>query len=52
MNRIKEASTWAGIGLLAQGIAQAITSKGLDPTAWATIVGGLFAVVVKEKAAQ
>jgi len=52
MKRMKEPSTWAGIGLIFQGVAQAIASKGTDATAWATIVGGMAAVLVKEKAAQ
>jgi hypothetical protein len=47
--RIKEPSTWAGFALVAQGIAQLLASKGVDPTAWATVIGGVIAVAAKEK---
>lgn len=41
---IKEPSTWAGIGLVAQSIGMLIASKGADSTAWAGLAAGLVAI--------
>ena len=45
---IKEPSTWAGIGLVAQSIGMLLASKGADGTAWAGLVAGLVAVFRRE----
>lgn len=50
MQRFKEPSTWAGLALIFQGIAQVVASKGADQTAWASIIGGVAAVAMKEAA--
>lgn len=50
MKRIKQPSTWAGMALLFQGIAQLIASKGTDSTAYAAIIGGVSAIALNEKA--
>lgn len=52
MKRIKEPSTWAGLGLLCQGIAALVSSKGADATAWASIIGGVSAVLMPERGAS
>lgn len=44
LNVIKEPSTWAGIGLVAQSIGMLIASKGADSTAWAGLAAGLVAI--------
>jgi len=46
--RIKEPSTWAGIGLLVQGVVQIVISKGVDSSAWATAAAGFGAVFLPE----
>lgn len=48
MKRIKQPSTWAGIGLIAQGIGMFF---GIDAAFIGTIVGGIGAVFLQEKAA-
>lgn len=48
IDRIKEPSTWAGLGLLCQGVAQLIASKGGDGQAWSTVATGMLAVFVRE----
>lgn len=50
MNRIKEPSTWAGLALVAQGFAGLLASKGMDMTAWASVLGGAMAVAKREGA--
>ena len=45
---IKEPSTWAGIGLVAQSIGLLIASKGADSTAWAGLAAGLVAIFRRE----
>lgn len=52
MKRMQEPSTWAGLGLIAQGVAQLLASKGTDATAWATLSAGVFAVFKREGTAQ
>lgn len=46
--RIKEASTWAGVGLVATSLSALIASNGTDVHAWAGIAGGLAAIVLRE----
>lgn len=50
--RLKEPSTWAGIGLVIQGVFQLITSKGGDASAWGTIGAGFGAIFLPEKNGQ
>lgn len=50
-DRIKEPSTWAGIGLLIQGLFQLYASKGGDNSAWATVGAGFGAIFLAEKSA-
>ena len=50
MNRLTEPSTYAGLGLLFQGLAGALASKGTDMTALASIMGGIAAIAMREKA--
>ena len=45
---IKEPSTWAGVGLVAQSIGLLIASKGADSTAWAGLAAGLVAIFRRE----
>lgn len=49
-NRLKEPSTWAGIGALLPSIAQVATSP--TPVAIASIVAALLAALVPEAAAS
>lgn len=49
LERLREPSSWAGFGLLFQGLAALIASKGLDPTAWASIASGVAAVAMPER---
>lgn len=48
VDRVREPSTWAGLGLLCQGVADLITSRGGDGQAWATVFAGVAAVFVRE----
>lgn len=52
MNRLKQPSTWAGLGLIMHAVAALITSKGTDPQAWAGIAAGVVAVVLNEQGAK
>lgn len=45
---VKEPSTWAGIGLVAQSIGLLIASNGADGTAWAGLMAGLVAIFRSE----
>lgn len=47
-SRLKEASTWAGLGLVATSLSACIASKGTDVQAWAGLAGGLAAIVLRE----
>lgn len=49
IDRVKEPSTWAGIGLVLQGAYQLFESKGGDSTAFATIGAGIAAIFLPEK---
>jgi|GEM_PF-4098073 hypothetical protein len=46
--RLKEPSTWAGIGLVIQGAVQAYATGGADMAAWATIAAGMAAIIKPE----
>ncbi len=45
---IKEPSTWAGIGLIAQSVGILLATKGADTSAWAGLAAGLVAVFRRE----
>ncbi len=47
--RIKEPSTWAGIGLVLQGTYQLFASKGGDSSAFGVIGAGIAAIFLPEK---
>jgi len=47
--RIKEPSTWAGIGLVLQGAYQLFVSKGGDSSAFGVIGSGIAAIFLPEK---
>ncbi len=49
--RIKEPSTWAGLGVVMTAIGQLIASGGVDPTAWVAVLGGIFAIWKREAVA-
>lgn len=49
INRLREPSTWAGIGLIVTQAAQAWATR--DPSAVVAVLGGILAAVAKEKAA-
>jgi len=48
IDRLKEPSTYAGLGLLLHGVVGLITSKGTDVQAWGTVGAGLGAVFLPE----
>jgi len=48
-DRIKEPSTWAGIGLLFQGIFSLWMTKGGDSSAWVNVGAGVSAIFLPEK---
>jgi hypothetical protein len=52
INRLREPSSWAGLGLLFQGIAQLIASKGADSSGWASVAAGAAAVLMPESRQQ
>lgn len=49
MKRFSEPSTWAGLGGICAGFAQVAASGGRDATAWASVLGGVLAVMLREK---
>lgn len=49
--RMSEPSTWAGIGLLCQGLFQLFATKGADTSAWTAVAAGFGAVFLPEKSA-
>ena len=51
MNRFKEPSTYAGLGVMFAAVSQIIASGGKDATAWASGIGALMAVLLREKSA-
>lgn len=50
-DRLKEPSSWAGIGLIIQGLFQLYDSKGGDASAFGTIGAGVAAIFLPEKTA-
>ena len=46
---IKQPSTWAGMGLVANAIAALVATGGADVPAWAQLIGGLCAMFISEK---
>ena len=52
MNRIKEPSTWAGLGLVCHALSLLMASGGKDGAAWGQLVAGVVAVAAKEAKAQ
>lgn len=48
MNRIKEPSTWAGIGLIAQSVATLLADPS-NVQAWASLATGVAAVMIRER---
>lgn len=48
--RLREPSSWAGLGLLFQGIAALVASRGADSAGWASVAAGVAAVLVPEQA--
>lgn len=48
LQRLREPSTWAGVGLLLQGAAQIVATQGAEPMAWATFGAGIVAIVRPE----
>lgn len=51
MNRLKEASTWAGISALLPSL-QAVAMEPKNPVAWLGVIGGLIAIVRREGAVK
>lgn len=47
--RLKEPSTWAGIGIIGHALTLIISSGGNDPVAWGQLLAGIAAVVMPEK---
>lgn len=52
MRRLREPSTWAGIGLICTGMGQLLANGGGDGAAWGTIAAGVVAVLKHEPAAR
>jgi hypothetical protein len=50
MNRLKEASTWAGISALLPSL-QAVAMEPKNQLAWLGVVGGVIAILRREAAA-
>jgi hypothetical protein len=50
MNRLTEASTWAGLGLVCHAVSVLIATKGADGAAWGQLFAGIAAGVIREKA--
>lgn len=48
-DRLKEPSTYAGIGLIIQGAYQLFVSKGGDSSAFGVIGAGIAAIFLPEK---
>lgn len=47
--RLKEPSTWAGLGIVAHSVAMLLASSGGDASAWAGLFAGISATVMSEK---
>lgn len=50
LNRLREPSTWAGIGAVCIAGAQAVATR--DPAAMGALLAGIVAVLVPDKKAQ
>lgn len=48
-DRLKEPSTYAGIGLIIQGVVNIWIKKGGDSSDWATVGAGFAAIFLPEK---
>lgn len=49
MNRLAEASSMAGIGLVLTAIGPLFQSRGKDPMAWGQLIAGALAIWKREK---
>ena len=47
--RIKEASSWAGIAGLIHAIAELVATQGASPQAWGVLIASVAAVAIPEK---
>jgi len=50
--RLKEPSTWAGVGVIAHAITMLFASRGGDAMAWTQLVAGVAAVAMPEGAPE
>jgi hypothetical protein len=48
MNRLTQASSFAGYGLIFQGLSQLFTTKFADPAAYGLVIAGIAAIVKNE----
>lgn len=46
-DRLKEPSSYAGIGLIFQSVAVLVATKGTDTTAWGVLIPALVALFKK-----
>jgi hypothetical protein len=51
VNRLKEASTWAGISAIIPAL-QAVAMEPKNPLAWLGVLGGVIAIVRREGAVK
>lgn len=51
MDRLKEPSTWAGIGALMPSIGQLVVDAK-NPLAWLGVIGGIIAIAQREGTAK
>lgn len=49
LQRIREASSWAGIAALIHAVGALVASGGTDPAAWGTLAAGVAAIVIPER---
>lgn len=48
-SRLKEPSTWAGLGIIAHSIAGILATSGSDPASWAGLFAGASAALMSDK---
>lgn len=48
--RLKEPSTWAGLGVIAHALTMLIATGGADAAAWVQVAGGVAAMAMPENA--
>ena len=48
LNRIFEASSWAGLSGILYSLAQLVESGGTNPVAWGSLIAGIAAIVIPE----